>query len=709
MKVLQILPKLDSGGVERGTVEVCSYLISQGHTAIVVSSGGWRQSSLEKMGARHIRMPVHSKNPLVMLAQVPRLARLIEELGVDIVHARSRVPGWIGYHAVRWVNRRRFAKERYPRLVNFVTTCHGLYSRGPISWVMGMGRRVITPSRLIADHMHSVFGVPKAKIVVIPRGVEGEEFPKAKEVQDPIFLIVSRITPNKGIHIAIEAFAKVVRNFPTAQLWIAGDVGGKEKYYSRLRSLITRFSLGASVRFLGPVKDVAGLLAKAYAVLVPSMYPESFGRAVLEAWAVGRPVIASDLPALNELIAHSKTGLLARPGDPADWAEKMGLLIRRRDLASALAERGVKESQRYSLEEMCERTLKVYEEVYGTYAIGVVKTSSFGDVVLATYSFESIRRQFPGSDLVVVGSEYTCDLWGERARDCDGVDGKWLRRWGPDVVFDLQGKVKTQLLTRGSGAYRTFGYARKLGRFLYTDPIDYVQDFPLLEQVRFLRSAGVQPISPDSTLFDISDEEKEAVRLKLLANLVSGKMEDKLIGVVMSSRWRSKSLEADQIIRVITGIARELDATFVLLGVERDRQIAEGILNELSSEDISVVDLVGKLSVRELLRTVAVMSLLITPDSALMHLGFALRVPTVVYFGPTSPQRHVPLPPERIKDRFRVVYLDTCAPCYKKDCPREVKVCMEGIEPRIVEEALELSYNIGYEGSQEDKLGAQGG
>ncbi len=695
MKVLQILPKLDSGGVERGTVEVCSYLISQGHTAIVVSSGGWRQSSLERMGARHIRMPVHSKNPLVMLAQVPRLAHLIEELGVDIVHARSRVPGWIGYHAVRWVNRRRFARERYPKVVNFVTTCHGLYSRGPISWVMGMGRRVITPSQLIAEHMHSVFGVPEAKIVVIPRGVEREEFPKARVVDEPIFLIVSRITPNKGIHVALEAFAKVVRNFPSAQLWVAGDVGRKEKYYSRLRSLITRFSLGSSVRFLGPVKDVAGLLAKAYAVLVPSVYPESFGRAVLEAWAVGRPVIASDLPALNELIAHSQTGLLARPGDPGDWAEKMELLIRRRDLASALAERGFRESQRYSLEEMCERTLKVYEEVYGTYSIGIIKTSSFGDVVLGTYSFESIRRQFPGSDLVVVGSEYTCDLWGERAKDCRGVDGRWLRRWGPDVVFDLQGKVKTQFLASRSGAYRTLGYARKLGRFLYTDPIEYVQDFPLLEQVRFLRSAGIQPIPPESPLFEVSDEEKETVRLKLLANLVSGEMKDRLIGIVMSSRWKSKSLDKDQILRVIEDLSAKLKATFVLLGVDRDREVAKELVRELSSKGISLVDLVGRSSVKELLRIVASLSLLITPDSALMHLGFALKVPTVVYFGPTSPQRHVPLPPGRIKARFRVVYLDTCAPCYKKDCPREVKVCMEGIEPRIVEEALELSYNSG--------------
>ena len=188
MKILQILPALELGGVERGTIDLAKALKARGEGAVVISAGGSLVQELQKEGIPHYSLPVGQKS-LLSLSLVPRIAEIIQKERVDIVHARSRVPGWLAWLAARKAG------------VSFITTCHGYYSHHLLSYVMGWGKRVIVPSQVIARHMIDDFGVSPECITLIPRGVNLAEFPFHPEKYDTLapktfrILNVGRFSP----------------------------------------------------------------------------------------------------------------------------------------------------------------------------------------------------------------------------------------------------------------------------------------------------------------------------------------------------------------------------------------------------------------------------------------------------------------------------------------------------------------------------------
>ena len=169
IKVIQLIPELNSGGVERGTLELGQYLSNQGHESIVVSNGGRLVEQLMSEGSNHIQIPVHKKNPTSLL-QVSKLKELFEKERPDIVHARSRVPAWLSFFALRKIH-----KSTRPR---FVTSVHGFYSVNPYSKIMTRGDRVICVSQSTKDYVTTNYtGMNEKKIRVVQRGVDFEEFP----------------------------------------------------------------------------------------------------------------------------------------------------------------------------------------------------------------------------------------------------------------------------------------------------------------------------------------------------------------------------------------------------------------------------------------------------------------------------------------------------------------------------------------------------
>ena len=160
MKILQILPELNVGGVETGTLDLAKYLLRRGHKAVVVSAGGSLVKDLEVMGVKHYRLPVHNKSLFSMIKSIGPLADIIRKEGIDIVHARSRAPAWIAYFACRRTK------------TVFITTCHGYYTKHLFSYVMGWAKRVIVLSNVIARHMLEDFAVPLERIRLVPRSVD---------------------------------------------------------------------------------------------------------------------------------------------------------------------------------------------------------------------------------------------------------------------------------------------------------------------------------------------------------------------------------------------------------------------------------------------------------------------------------------------------------------------------------------------------------
>ena len=223
MNILQILPALNVGGVETGTLDLAKYLVKSGHKVVVVSNGGELVKELESFGAIHYQLPVHKKSIFTIVKTIPRLVEIIQKEQIDIVHARSRVPAWIAYFASRKTNK------------VFITTCHGYYKKHPFSFVMGWGRRVIVLSNVIARHMIDDFGVPHERLRLIPRSVDLEKFkymsPDKKRKDEFNVGIIGRLTPIKGHLHFIKAMAYVARSVPRLKIWIIGDAPHSKEAY----------------------------------------------------------------------------------------------------------------------------------------------------------------------------------------------------------------------------------------------------------------------------------------------------------------------------------------------------------------------------------------------------------------------------------------------------------------------------------------------
>ncbi len=377
--VLQVLPALGAqGGVERGTVEIASAIAAAGGRALVASAGGVLEHELAKAGAEHFTLPVDSKNPWVIRANIGRLANLIRKEGVDIVHARSRAPAWSSFFAAKLTR------------THFVTTFHGTY--GSANWakrwyngIMTRGERMIAISEFIAGHARRLYGVKPAKIRIIHRGVDLNRFdPQLIAPQRvvalsrewalsdgaPIIMLPGRLTRWKGQIVLIEAMAKLGRR-DVFCLLVGGDQGRVE-YRREIEKLIVSKGLGGVVRIIDNCQDMPAAYMLADVVVSASTDPEAFGRVAVEAQALGRPVIASDHGGSRETVIPGETGWLTKPSDPDDLAraigEALGLSASERQRFS---DRGVDNARRnFSTEAMCAKTLAVYDEVLNSRMAG---------------------------------------------------------------------------------------------------------------------------------------------------------------------------------------------------------------------------------------------------------------------------------------------------------------------------------------------------
>jgi glycosyltransferase involved in cell wall biosynthesis len=365
MKVLQILPELNAGGVERGTLELGEFLVLHGHESLVVSNGGRLVEKLEKQGSRHITMSVHRKSPLSLLHVRP-LRRLLERERPDILHIRSRVPGWIA-----WLAWRGMKPGTRP---HFVSTVHGFNSVNFYSAIMTHGERVIAVSESIYDYIRQNYPkLPPEIIRVIPRGIEPKEYPRdfrpdpawlsAWQKQFPqlagkrVLTLPGRITRLKG-H---EDFLKLIKALSAGGERVHGlIVGGahekKQSYLDEIRSLARQLGVENHVSFAGHRTDLREILAVSDVVFSLSTQPESFGRTTLEALALGRPVVAYDHGGVGEQLR------VIFPSGCVPLRDEAALLqAAKRVLVGAETPAPI--PQAYTLDVMCAATLDTYAEL----------------------------------------------------------------------------------------------------------------------------------------------------------------------------------------------------------------------------------------------------------------------------------------------------------------------------------------------------------
>lgn len=372
--ILQVLPELRAGGVERGTIEMAQAIQQAGWQAIVASAGGPMVHQLTQTGAKHIELPLETKNFFKMRSNAKALERVIREHQVDIVHARSRAPAWSAY----WATQKTGAR--------FITTFHGTYgleSKWKLRYnsIMTKGQRVIAISQHIADHIFAHYDVEPSRVRLIHRGVDVEKFSqervtgmrvaelaKSWHMADdapelPVILMPGRITRWKGQDVLLAALAKIKdKSFFCV---LMGDDAGHPAFRRELEEKIIKYGLAGKARIAPNTASMAEAYMLASVVVAPSIEPEAFGRIPVEAQAMGKPIIATDHGGFRETIIDGETGWLVKPGDADALARKLAMAL---ELSAEEREAwGIRARQHavdyFSSDLMKHKTINVYSEL----------------------------------------------------------------------------------------------------------------------------------------------------------------------------------------------------------------------------------------------------------------------------------------------------------------------------------------------------------
>lgn len=366
MNVMQILPDLNAGGVERTTVEMVEALVAAGHGAHVVSNGGRLVADIDALGGTHHTVDIGSKNVLSVPWRVAGLRRLFHDHKIDVVHARSRAPAWPALLAAR--------AEGLP----FVTTYHGIYNaktalkRG-YNAVMAKGDIVIANSEFTRAHILKTHGTDSDKIVVIPRGVDMAQFDPTQV--DPAkvtamrkswgvppsataIVLPGRLTRWKGQLVALDAMLNLPER---CHLVLVGDAQGRTDYIQEIESGADLWGCADRVHMPGHCVDMPTVYAAADIVICPSTDPEAFGRTAAEAQAMGKPVIASDHGGAIEVVVQGETGWRVPPGDAKALAEAIGHV----DALTGVATARDRIAAQFSKSALQSATLAVYGRAAG--------------------------------------------------------------------------------------------------------------------------------------------------------------------------------------------------------------------------------------------------------------------------------------------------------------------------------------------------------
>ena len=378
IKVLQVIPSLGFGGAETGCYDLAHYLSEKGCTSYIATSGGKLLKFVKKNKVKIFRLPVQSKNPLLIIFNTIILSLLILINNINIVHARSRAPAWSCYFACLITRR------------NFITTFHGTYNftsnlKKFYNSIMLRSKLTIAGSNFIFNHINANYDKylsRKKKLRVIFRGIninyfskknisilKQEKIKKEWELLPNKFIILmpGRLTYWKGQEKFIEALNILVEDYNNFnfQAVVLGSDQGRKVYKKKLINLVQRYRLGQKIKFIEHCKEMPLAYSLADVVVSASIEPEAFGRVSVEAQAMGKPIIASDLGGSKETILKGKSGFLYKHDDPRQLAKALNSVIELdQDALNSIGNEGRKNvTKKFDVEAMCDSTLREYKKL----------------------------------------------------------------------------------------------------------------------------------------------------------------------------------------------------------------------------------------------------------------------------------------------------------------------------------------------------------
>jgi glycosyltransferase involved in cell wall biosynthesis len=379
IKVLQVIPKLGFGGAETGCYDLAHFLAEQECKSFLITSGGELLKFVRRDKVKVIRLPVQSKNPLIMFINFIIIFFIILLYNIDIVHARSRAPAWSCLWACF------FSRKK------FVTTFHGTYNFSSklklfYNSVMVRSKLIIAGSNFIFNHIsenyHKYLNPKKKKLMVVFRGINLEYFSSKNTSEKKsnalaitwkidknkfIILLPGRLTKWKGHKIFIESLNLLIESYNKNNFYaiILGSDQGRNAYSKKLSLLVERYRLGKKLTFIENCKEMPVAYKLADLVVSCSIEPEAFGRVAVEAQAMNRPIIASDIGGSKETILSGKSGLLYKSEDPKELAKALNKFMEMdKESLNLTGEQGRKNvEKKFNVDQMCQTTFTEYKKL----------------------------------------------------------------------------------------------------------------------------------------------------------------------------------------------------------------------------------------------------------------------------------------------------------------------------------------------------------
>ena len=379
MKILQVIPKLGYGGAETGCYDLAHYLPENNCSSYIITSGGPLIKYIKKGKVRLFRLPVQSKNPILMILNFVIITLIILFFNISIVHARSRAPAWSCYCATKITRRK------------FVTTFHGTYNFGNslkkyYNSVMVRSDLVIAGSNFIFSHIHKNYekfvNNKKRRFLVIFRGINTEYFNERNvsqrklknqikeweiDINKFIILLPGRLTNWKGHTVFIEAINILNQQSDTKPFTaiILGNDQGRKVYYKKLLSLVEKCRLKQKIKFISFCKEMPVAYKLANVIVSASIEPEAFGRVSIEAQSMEKPIIASDIGGSKDTIINDKTGFFFKSEDPVSLAEKLKHVLNLEHITlKTMGKEGRKNIlKKFDVEKMCNSTFIEYKKL----------------------------------------------------------------------------------------------------------------------------------------------------------------------------------------------------------------------------------------------------------------------------------------------------------------------------------------------------------
>lgn len=375
---MQVIPALESGGVERGVIDVVKALQKNDFEPIVISKGGVLVYQLKEAGIKHFALAVHSKNPLIIFLNIKKIVKIIQENQVDVVHVRSRAPMWSAYFACKKTG------------AKLVSTIHGTYSLNLFNWKVFPLKRIYNAMMLkadaiivvsnfikkyLAENYQEICGNFLEKVSVIQRGADLGYFNYSKVSKNriidlskkwnlpedkKIILMPARFTSWKGHEFLIDALTKVQNDFFCVMV---GSDHGHKKFRKKIENKIVKENLAGKIKIVGLCKDMPAAYAVSHLVVCPSIRPEAFGRISIEAQASSKIIIATKIGGSLETVIEGKTGFLVDVGDAEKFAQlidkTLSMSKSEADEMGIAARKNIEEN--FSNEKMCNETIRVYK------------------------------------------------------------------------------------------------------------------------------------------------------------------------------------------------------------------------------------------------------------------------------------------------------------------------------------------------------------